>query len=224
METITCLVRGPSSRYPRGFLWLVPVWFAVAAMVVAVASYRIGHQLPMWLGVTEIGALAIAAITMMGALAAMRRRAFRADAHGIWLGILTSRKRPKLRQVFLAWPEVAQLRMVSRRYGLLLEIRLSPAARITRRPGPLLQALVFLGALVMPVGFGRGRPALTSPTANPPRYLVKLCDITPGELRDLLAAIMPPALPVRHLARKSALRSGLPSRPARSRPAAMARR
>lgn len=222
-ETITCLVRGPSSRYPRGFLWLIPVWFSLVGAAVVFASYRIGHELPLWLAATELGALLIAAITMMGVLATVRRHAFRADEHGIWLGIRTTRKRPKLRQVHLSWPDVAQMRMVSRRYGLLLEIRLSSAARIAHRPAPIKQVLLLLGVLVMPLGIGRGRPALTMPEMAPPRYLIKLCDVTPAELSAALATVKPNALPVRQLPKKGALRFTIPPRsPARPRPTPVA--
>ena len=224
-QTITCLVRGPASRYPRGFLWLIPVWFAIVAALVVFASYRLADELPLWLGATEIGALLIAAITLTCVLATVRRHAFRANAHGIWLGVLTNRKRPKRRQVHLAWPEVDQLRMVARRYGLLLEIRLSPAARIIYQPGVSKRALLLLGALLMPLGFGRGHPALTSPVADPPRYLIKLCEITPPELNAALAAMTPDARPVRQLPKKGALRFTIPPprRPAGRRPTAAAR-
>ena len=155
----------------------------------------------------------------MCVLATVRRHAFRADAHGIWLGVLTDRKRPQLRQVHLAWPEVAQLQMVARRYGLLLEIRLSPAARIVYRPGVARQALLLLcGALLLPFGFGRGRPALTTPVADPPRYLIKICDITPAQLEAALATVTPDALPVWQLPKKGALRFTIPAaRPAAGR-------
>ncbi len=209
-ETITCLVRGPASRYPRGYVWLIPAWLAIAAALVAFASYQLAHELPLWFGATELAALLMAAATLMGVLATVRRHAFRANAHGIWLGVLTNRKRPKLRQVHLAWPEVDQLRMVARRYGLLLEIRLSPAARIVHRPGLAKQALLLLGVLLVPFGLGRGQPALTSPVADPPRYLIKLCDVTPAELSAALAAIAPDALPVRQLPKKGALRFTIP--------------
>lgn len=225
-ETIICLVRGPSSRYPRGFLWLVPVWFAILAAAVAFASYRIGHEPPLWLEATQVGALLIVCVTMMGVLATVRRHAFRADEHGIWLGIRTNRSRPKLRQVHLSWADVAQVRMVSRRYGLLLEIRLSAAARIVHRPGPMKQALLLLGVLVMPLGFGRGRPALTTPQLDPPRYLIKLCDVTPADLSAALATVKPETLTVRQLPKKGALRFTIPPprRPAGRQPATAGRR
>jgi len=210
-DSVTCLVRGAASRYPRGYLWLIPVWFAVLAGAFMLVSYRLSGKLPLWLGLTEIGGLAIAALTQCCVLSTVRRHAFRADSHGIWLGVRTSRKRPKLRQVHISWPEVAQLRMVTRRYGLLLEITLSPAARIVHRPSLARQAMVLFGALMMPFGFGRGRPALTAPADDPPRYLIKICDTTPIELRTALAALKPQTLQLRQLPKKGALRFTVPA-------------
>lgn len=211
-DTVTCLVRGSASRYPRGFIWLIPAWFAIlsgAALLVGTDASSTG-QMPLWLGLTEIGGLLIAACTAVGVLSTVRHRAFRADTHGVWLGIRTTRKRPKLRQVHLAWPDIAQLRMVPRRYGVLLEITLSPAARIVHRPSAGMQVLLWLGALVLPFGFGRGRPALTMPSQHPPRYQVKICDRTAAELKVALAAVKPDTLPLRVMTKKGALRVTLP--------------
>jgi hypothetical protein len=216
-DTVTCLVRGPASRYPRGFVWLIPAWFAIltgAAVLLGRRASTTG-QMPLWLGLTEVGGLLLAACTAGAVLATVRHRAFRADSHGIWLGIRTTRKRPKLRQVHLSWAEIAQLRMVPRRYGVLLEITLSPAARIVHRPGPARQVLLFLGALVMPFMFGRGTPALTMPSMDPPRYRIKICDRTAAQLKHALAAVQPDTLPVGVLARKGALRFSVPPPPPR---------
>ena len=201
-DTVTCLVRGPASRYPRGFAWLIPAWFVIASAVVVGVGRHAGGRLPLWLGITEIGGLAVGACMALCVLLTSRQIAFRASTHGIWLGVLTERRRPKLRQVHLAWPDVAQLRMVPRHYGVLLEITLSPAARIVRRPGLLRRALQLLGSLLMPIGYGRGRPALTTPVGRPPRYRVKILDVTPPELRKALAAVQPGGVPMRVLIRK----------------------
>jgi hypothetical protein len=211
-DTVTCLVRGPASKYPRGFLWLIPTWFAIlsgAAVLVGTHASSTG-QMPVWLEVTELTGLLIATCTTFCVLATVRRRAFRADSHGIWLGVRTTRKRPKLRQVHLFWPDVAQLELFPRRYGALLTITLVPAARIADRPGLVKQVLFWLGALAMPFVFGRGMPALTTPTGSPPRYAVKVCDRTAAELKLALAAVAPEAVPVRVLTKKSALRLGAP--------------
>jgi hypothetical protein len=214
-ETVICLVRGPASRYPRGFIWLVPVWFAIlagAALIVGTEASTTG-QMPLWLGLSELGSLLIAATIAASVLATMRQRAFRANNHGIWLGIRTKRARPKLRQVHLTWSDIAQVRLVPRSYGTLLEIMLNPAARIVHRPSPGKQVLLWLGALVMPFAFGRGMPGLTMPGADPPRYRVKICDRAAAELKVALIAVRPDTVPVRVVTKKSALR--LPAAPSR---------
>jgi hypothetical protein len=219
-DTVTCLVRGPASRYPRGFIWLIPTWFAIfagAAVLVGTDASTTG-QMPLWFGAAELGGLLLTACIAASVLATVRKRAFRADSHGIWLGIRTTRKRPKLRQVHLTWSDVAQLRMVPRGYGVLLEITLNPAARIVHRPGIGHQVLVWLGALVMPFAVGRGTPALTMPRANPPRYRVKICDRTAAELKMALAGVKPDALPVRVMTKRGALRVTVPPAKPLSRP------
>jgi hypothetical protein len=211
-DTVTCLVRGSASRYPPGFIWLIPAWFAIlsgAAVLVGTEASSTG-QMPLWLGVTELGGLLIAASTLFGVLATVRHRAFRVDSHGIWLGVRTKRKRPKFRQAHLCWPDVEQLRMFPRRYGVLLEITLSPAARIMYRPGVAKQVLVWLGALLLPFVFGRGAPALTKARMNPPRYHVKICDRSAVDLKLALAGVTPGELPVRVVSKKGALRFTVP--------------
>jgi hypothetical protein len=188
----TFLVRGPSSRFPRGYIWMIPIWFAVLGGVVVLVSRRLSGSLPLWLGVSEIGGLVLAGLVLIGVLGTHRRHAFRVSSLGIWLGVRTTRKRPKLRQVYIPWADVAQLRMVPRHYGTLVEITLGPSARIVRvmRLGD--QAAMLLATLLMPVGFGRGRPALTAARSDPPRYLVKVCEVTVNELRQILAQVKPP--------------------------------
>jgi hypothetical protein len=222
----TFLVRGPSSRFPRGYIWLIPVWFVVLGLAVVFAGHKISGRIPLWLGCTEIGSMLLAGLILVGVLCTHRRHAFRVSSHGIWLGVRTTRKRPRLRQVHLAWTDIAQMRMRARHYGVLLEITLRPAARIVHRPGVARQALLLLGSLVMPVGFGRGRPALTAAREDPPRYLVKICEITPAELRMVLATSKPATMPLPVKTVKFTRRVTIPAprRPAASRPAVSARR
>jgi hypothetical protein len=210
-NTVTCLVRGPASRYPRGFMWLIPAWFVILTLAALAIGRIASGALPVWLGIAEIGGLTIATITALCVLITTRSAAFRADQHGICLGISTRRRRPKLRQVQLAWPEIAQLRIVPSHYGALLEISLGPAARIVHRPGPGRQAALLLGMLILPFAFGRGNPALTSPRMDPPRYRVKICDISASDLRLLLDSVKPDGLGVRELPSKAALRYSVAS-------------
>jgi hypothetical protein len=211
-DTIACLVRGPASTYPRGYLWLFPAWFAVLGGAVALVSFIVSGQLPLWLGISEIGGLFVAACTAVGVLLTARRMAFYADRHGVLLGSRRRRRRPKARQVYLPWPDVAQVRVVPRRYGALVELLLSPAAPPVYRPGLRNQAGLLLGALVMPIGVGRGHPALTMPRLRPPAYRVRICE-APGELTRALQAVAPDTVQIRVLASMAALRLTRPRPP-----------
>lgn len=224
-EIVTCLVRGPASRYPRGYLALIPVWFAILAGAVVLVSDRLSGRMPRWLGLTETGALLLVAAVLLGVLATLRRHAFRADRGGIWLGVASTRRRPGRRILRLGWSDIAQIRMVSRRYGLLLEITLVPSVR-AYRPGLPRQAGRLLGALIFPFMFGRANPGLTLPTGRRPRYLVKICAMTPADLAAALAAVTPQTVPVRVLTRRRLPRLVVPQprRPVDGRPAPAIRR
>jgi hypothetical protein len=200
------LVRGPSSKLPRGYIWLIPVWFAGLGVLVLLAGHEISGRMPVWLAATELGCMVLAGLTLVCVLGTVRRHAFRVSSDGIWLGCRTTRRRPRLRQVHLAWSDVAQIRMAATFYGTLVEIGLAPAARTVRRPGPGRQLLLLLGSLLMPFGFGRGHPALTAARRDPPRYLVRVCDVTPADLRQVLVTVKPPAPAVRVLTKPGPLR------------------
>jgi hypothetical protein len=205
-DIYTFLVRGPSSRYPRGYIWVIPIWFAVLGLIVVLVSRRLTGNMPLWFGACELGGLALSCLVLLCTLGTLRRHAFRVSNHGVWLGIHTTRKRPRLRQVYISWADLAQMRMAQRHYGILLEITLGPSARIVPRLNAADLTLLWLGSLFMPLGFGRGRPAITAARSDPPRYLVRLCDVTPAEVRRVLAAVMPSDLGVRIVAKTGTLR------------------
>lgn len=210
-DIYTFLVRGSASRLPRGYVWLIPVWFTALGLLVLLAGHELSGWMPLWLSATELGSMALGGLTVVCVLSTVRRHAFRMSSHGIWLGCRTARKRPRLRQVHVGWADIAQIRMAATFYGTLVEIGLRPAAGFARRPGPRRQALLLLGVLLMPLGFGRGRPGLTAARANPPRYLVKVCDVTPAELRQVLTTVKPPPTAVRVLTKAGPLRFPMPS-------------
>lgn len=209
-DVVTCVVRGPASRYPRGFLWVVPVWFVVLGTAALAVSRHASGKVPLWLAATELGGLTLAAFIVFCVLATVRHHAFRAASEGIWLGISSSRKRQRLRQVYLAWPDVAQLRMVPRHYGVLLEITLTPIARTPPRAGFVRKLVLGFFMLLLP-GFGRGRPALTAVRRYPPRYRMRICDRTTGELRLALTSVAPEALPLVTVPSRRALRYSIPA-------------
>jgi hypothetical protein len=216
-EIYTFLVRGPASRLPRGYVWLIPLWCVILAGLVALALRYLHSPVPLWLLGTELGGMLTGGLVLIGVLLTLRRHAFRINHTGIWLGISTTRRRPKLRQVHIPWADIDQVRMVSRRYGVLAEIALGSDARIVAPLSLGRQAAMLLGMLVMPFGFGRGRPALTAARSDPPRYLIKICDVSPVYLREVLAAVKPAEVPVRIATKAAALRYA-PLPPGRARP------
>jgi hypothetical protein len=212
-DTVACLVKGPASRYPRGYMWLFPLWFAVLGAAVALVSFGVSGKLPLWLGVSEIGGLFFAGCIAVSVLLTSRRVAFWADRRGVLLGSRRARRRQKHRQVYLPWSHIAQVRVVPRRYGALVELLLSPAAPPVYRPSLGSQASVLLGALFMPLGFGRGRPALTTmPRLRPPAYRVRILE-RPDELGGALRSIAPETVQVRLLNSMAALRLAGPRLP-----------
>lgn len=212
-ESISAQVRGPSATLPRGYLWLVPVWCAVAAAALVIAIRKIsGQNPPMWFEGTALCGILIAFLILLGVLGTARHHAFRADQSGVWLGVRTKRRRPRMRRVQLWWPEIQELTIRRRRYGAKLVITLGPAARIVRRRGLARHALLMCGMLLMPFGLGRGAPGLTSPRADPLRYVVPLYDLSAEELRSALAALVPAGTAIVMVPRRRL-------RPARLRPA-----
>jgi len=209
-DVVTCVVRGPASRHPRGFLWVVPVWFVILGAAAVAVSRHASGKVPLWLGATELGGLAIAAFIVFCVLATVRHHAFRAASEGIWLGVSSSRRRPRLRQIYLAWPDVAQVRMVPRHYGVLLEITLTPIAWTAPRPGFARKLMLAFFMLLLP-GFGRSRPALTAARRYPARYRMRICDRSAGELRLALATVAPQALPLLTVPSRRALRYSIPA-------------
>ena len=201
-DSFAALVRGPSTRYPRGFALLFPVWVAAIFAAAWLAWLRVLGPMPWWYGETLTGGLLIAGITVSAVLATIRQPAFRADRNGIRLGLRTERKRPRNRQAHLWWSDVRQLRIEPRHYGLVVEISLGPAARIVRRRGLVRQVLLWSTMLIMPFGLGRGTPRLTEPRRKDPQYRVRLYDVTPEELGLALAGLALPAVEIIVISRR----------------------
>jgi hypothetical protein len=106
----------------------------------------------------------------------------------------------------MPWSDVAQICLVPRRYGVLVEIVLSPAVDWASRPSLRSQTALLLGALIMPFGVGRGRPALTMPRLRPTGYRIRICESSAGQLRLALHSLTPASVPVRLVNSMAALR------------------
>jgi hypothetical protein len=201
-ESFSALVRGPSSRLPRGYLYLVPVWCAVAAGAFWYGWSRLVGTLPLWYGALLGAGVVVAAILLTWVLMSVRHLAFRADANGIRLGIRSSRKRPRQRQAHLWWADVQEITIAPRHYGSRVAISLGPSARIVRRRPPWRQGLLMIGMLLLPLCLGRGTPKLTEPRNSAPQYRVRLYEVKPEELGLALAALALPSVQIVVMSRR----------------------
>jgi hypothetical protein len=201
-ETFTALVRGPSAKLPRGYLWLIPIWLVVIVAVLRYAWIRVLGPIEWWYCAQALAGLAFAALVMLAVLVTVRHVAFRADSNGIRLGVRTNRKRPKRRQAYLWWADVQQVAILPRHYGSKLEITLGPHAHIQPHRSAPMQILLWLGMLIMPVGLGRGTPRLTEPRSSAPHYKVRICDVTPREMAVALAPLAPAGVDIAMMTRR----------------------
>ena len=188
------LVRGPSAIFPRGFLWLIPVWYAALAALMVFKG-----RPPSWYGPIAVGALLLGAFTLLTVLSTVRNNAFLADEEGIWLGLRGgarrrfARRRRDCRQ--LPWPELRQLKIARRHYGARLEIMLLPEFA-PRRGHIVWRAIAALLTLLIPAAYLFRSPGLLYPRSHSLRYRIPLYDVTPEQLRLALEPLAPPTLPI----------------------------
>jgi hypothetical protein len=225
LDRYAALVKGPSVLFPRGFLWLIPAWYAGIALALDLKG-----KTPAWYGDTALGGLLLAALTLLCVLATMRNNAFVADQTGIWLGLRSGatrrlgHKRRELRH--LPWAQIQQVQIRPRSYGARLDVMLSDAAPIVRRTGARGKIATAGLLLILPISYVGRTPGLLSPRSSPPGYRIPLYDVTPAELRLALAQLAPATVRVAVMTRwrGHATRPGgrAPSRPSYRPPAVMA--
>jgi hypothetical protein len=188
------LVRGPSSIFPRGYLWLIPVWCAALA-----ALMEFTGKPPSWYGPIAVGALLSGALTLLTVLSTVRNNAFLADEDAIWLGLRggarrrLGRRRRDCRQ--LPWPELQQLKIARRHYGARLDIMLQP--EYAPNQGRIVwRAIAAVLTLLIPAAYLFRSPGLIRPGAHALRYRIPLYEVTPEQLRLALEPLAPPTLPI----------------------------
>jgi hypothetical protein len=188
-DRYAALVKGPSALFPRGFLWLIPAWYAGIAAVLVIKG-----KPPLWFGASELGGLLLAAVTLLLVLATMRNKAFVADSSGIWLGLRADairrlgRRRGEIRQV--PWPQIERLKIVSRSYGARLDVVLDPAAPVARH-GVLRKTVATFLLVVFPPSYVFRSPGLLTRRGRPLRYRIPLYEVTADELALALAQLAP---------------------------------
>ena len=203
------LVKGSSAIFPRGFSWLIPIWYAVIVVVIKVKVRPPSWST--WYAPYALGATLLAALTLIAVLWTMRTNAFVADESGIRLGLRGAARRRlgrrRRQNTDLPWPHVQQLKIASRPYGARLDILLRRDSIVDRQNPVWLAAATVLTVLI-PVAYVFRTPGLLRPSSyHPPRYRIKLLDVRPEELRLALAPLAPPtvAIAVRRTWRARAL-------------------
>jgi len=189
------LVRGSSAVFPRGYIWLIPLWYAVIA---AVIEFK-GHS-PTWYLPIALGGLLVATMTLVVVLSTMRNNAFLAENGGIWLGLRGGARRKFTRRRretrHLSWAEIAQIKIAWRRYGARVDIILPAYARGHRGRLVWRIAAAVLTVFLPPAYLFRN-PGLVRPrSSDPMRYRIPLYDVSPEQLRLALVPMAPPNLPI----------------------------
>jgi hypothetical protein len=179
----SALVRGPSATFPRGGLWLFPVWYAVMYVALLFETRQ-----RLWFNLVMLAALGAAAAAVVVILAKTQSLAFAADDGGIWLGKNNRAARP----LRVGWEQVRQLTISSYQHGSILQVLLNSGATPTTRG----RQIASLALVSLPLGIRRARPGLLTVLPDPPRYRVPLARVTPEELRSALSGLAPATLPI----------------------------
>jgi hypothetical protein len=200
----TALVRGSSAIFPRGYLWLIPVWFAVIAAAIKVKGRApLWYEPMVWYEPIALGALLLAALTLVTVLSTIRNNAFLVEDSGIWLGLRGGARRRfgprRRRNRHLPWSEVQRLRIIFRRYGARIDIFLPAPPPSSRGRAIWRVTATSLAAgltVLIPLAYLFRSPAILRPRRNPHRYRIPLYDVSPEELRLALVPLVPPNLPI----------------------------
>jgi hypothetical protein len=187
------LVRGPSAIFPRGYLWVIPLWYAALVVLADVKD-----KPPSWYGLIALAATAMAVVTLLAVLLTVRSNAFAVDEDGVLLGLRGAARRRfgrRRRQKHLGWHEIGQLRIVSRPYGARLDIFL-PAGAASGRGHLVWRITAAVATVLLPPACLFRSPGLLRPAADPLRFRIPLYEVKPEQLRLALLPFMPPNVPV----------------------------
>jgi hypothetical protein len=214
VEGVSVPVAGPSVIFPRGYLWLAPLWSLAALGYIALSHW------PVWFRADLAAALLLGLITLVTTIASLSFRAFAADRDGVRLGLPSSTKRRgrKRRTVkYLPWQQIERVRIARRIGGVRIEFMLGQNATLAVRgyhPNPAVAVIHRIMLLLIPFWYLTRPTGLTSPLERPARYRVILRDTTVDEMRHALRALAPPEVAVAVLVRRrpsvSSARTALP--------------
>src|SRR5271166_5173559 len=137
-EGLSAPVVGPSTIFPRGFLWLAVIWDAAVVAVLALSPWP-----PMWFRASAAAGLLGALLIFLTVLGTVSVHAFAADQNGVRIGLppSTRRRGRRRREVkYLPWQHIERIRIASRPLGVQLEVVLGENASLSARGmrrGPL---------------------------------------------------------------------------------------
>jgi hypothetical protein len=201
-EGLSAPVVGPSTIFPRGFIWLAVIWYGAALAALALSPWP-----PMWFRAAAAAGLLAALLIFLAVLSTVSVHAFFADQNGVRIGLPASTRRRGRRRreaKHLPWRHIERIRISSRPLGVQLDFVLGEQAGLSARGmrrGPLGRAWRWL-LLFIPFWYTRRAPGVTTPLAGPPRYRVIVRGATVDELRLALRGLAPPDVAVAVLVRK----------------------
>jgi hypothetical protein len=218
-EALSVPVGGPSVIFPRGYLWLAPLWYAAFVAFLAVNPWEL------WFRADCAAAFLIGMIVFLAALNSLSFRAFTADHSEVRLGLPSStgrrgRRRRTVRHI--PWQAIDRVRIARRPYGVRVEFMLSQNASLAVRgyqPSPAAVVIQRI-LLVIPFWYLTRPTGLVTPIEGPPRYRVGLRGVTVDEIRHSLRVLAPPEVAIAVLVRRRGSVSSATAAPDRARQSA----
>jgi len=201
-DGFTAPVVGPSTIFPRGFLWQVPLWYGAAIIAIVVTRW-----LPFWYRLTAAGSLLFAMLIFLSVMSVFSTRAFHADPSGVRLGLPPSTRRRGRRRrqpKYLPWHQVDKVRIARRRNGARVELILSAEAPLALRGfrhGAAWRAWRAM-LLLIPFWYLLRPTGVATPRDDPSRYVLRVRDVSVDQLRLGLRALAPPNVVIAVLVRK----------------------
>ena len=201
-EGLSASVAGPSTIFPRGYLWVTAVYYAAA-----LAGLAVGRWLPLWYKLTAAAGLLLALLVFVAAVSIISTKSFLVSRAGIRLGLPTStrrRGRRRRRPKYVPWNYIEKVRIAGRRRGAIVEIILTgdaPLALRGFRHGPAWKALRAV-LLLIPFWYLLRPTGVTTPLGGPPRYRVRLRGVTVDDLKREIRVIAPANVTVAMVVRR----------------------
>lgn len=186
--TYRAVVKGAYGVLPRGFPWILLVWYAVMAAIFGLEA----GSTPTF-RVVGPAVLVAAGIATIYLVQQRKAAAFLADAQGIWLGVRWKEPwRDRRKRAHIPWPQIQEIRISPAPAGSAVDIVLSGLA-----PHPTVKPAATAWALaLLPTSTFLQRPAILEPLADPVRYHAPLFGVGSSEVAAALRTLAPASVPV----------------------------